>query len=89
MHIYDKNIKTIFFQGNSRPITTKLCMKHRSLKLIIFCSNDNPWLALNYFAARSNFATWSVIWDNVTMTNSLKIIASCDREFDLYSKLDD
>ena len=40
------------------------------------------WLILmNYFMARSNFATWAFIWENVTMMDSLEIIASCDLEF--------
>ena len=56
---------------------------------IIFCSNDNPGLTLTYFTARSNFATLAFIWENVTMMDSLDIIASCHLEFGLYSKLND
>ena len=77
------------FSGTSGPILTKLSMKHRRLKLIIFCSNDNPGLTLTYFTACSNFATYDFIWENVTMMDSLKIIASCDLEFGLYSKMND
>ena len=64
----------------------KLGMKHQ-FKLIIFCSNDNV-LILTYLTARSNFATSAFIWDNVTMMDTLEIIASCDLEFSLY-KLND
>ena len=41
MPIYGINPLKIFFTGASGPILTKLGMKHRRLKLIIFCSNDN------------------------------------------------
>ena len=62
-------------------------MKYHRLKLMIFCTNDNPMLILTYFTARSNFATYAFIWENVTMMDSLEIIASCDLEFSLYSKI--
>ena len=58
----------------------------RSLKPIIFCSNG---LSLIYFTAGSNFATPPFIWVNVTMMDSWEIIASCDLEFGLDSKLND
>ena len=65
----------------------QLGMKHKRLKPIIRCSNDNPGLILTYLMARSNSATEAFIWENVTMMDSLKIIASFDVEFGLYSKL--
>ena len=49
--------------------------------------NDNPGLTLTYFTAWSNLATLAFIWENVTNVDSMKIIASCDLEFVLYSKL--
>ena len=67
----------------------KLCMKHQKFKLIIFCSNDNPVLILTYFTARSNFATSAFIWKNVTMMDTLEIIASSDLEFGLLCNLID
>ena len=57
MSIYGINPLKIFFPGISRPILKKLGLKHQRLKLIIFCSNDNPGLTLTYFSAWSNFAT--------------------------------
>ena len=51
--------------------------------LIIFCSNDNP-VYLAYFTGRSNVATSAFIWENVTMMDTLEIIASCDLEFGYY-----
>ena len=58
----------------------KLCMKHQRPKPFIFCSNYDPGLTLTYLMARSNFATSVFIWNNVTMMDSLDIIASCDLE---------
>ena len=67
----------------------KLGMKHERFKLMIFYSNNNPVLILTYFTARSNFATSALIWENVTMMDTLEIIASCDLEFALLCKLND
>ena len=57
----------------------KLCMKHQ--RPFICYSNYDPGLTLGYFIARSNFATKAFIWENVTMMDSLEIIASYDLEF--------
>ena len=59
-------------------------MKHWRLKPIIFCSNDNPGLTMTHFTARSNFATYALIWENVTMMDFLEMIGSCDLELGLY-----
>ena len=67
----------------------KLVLKHQRFKLNIFCSNDNPVLISTYFTASSNFATSAFIWENVTMMDTLEIIASCDLEFGLLCKLND
>ena len=85
--IYGINPLKILFTGTRGPILMKLVMKHGRLKLNIFCSNNNPELTLNYFMAWSNFATKAFILENVTMMDSLKMIASCDLDFGLYSKL--
>ena len=63
VHIWYKHLK-IFFPGTSGPISMKLGMKHQRLKLIIFCSNDNPVLIVTYFTAGSNIPTWAFIWEN-------------------------
>ena len=78
MPIYGINPLKLFFSGTSVPIMTKFVVKHRRLKRIIFCSNDNPGLTLTYFTAWSNVGIKAFIWENVTMMDSLKIIASCD-----------
>ena len=65
----------------------KLGMKHQRPKPIIVCTNYDPGLTLTYFTAMSNFVHF--IMENVTMMDSLEIIASCDLEFGLYSKLNE
>ena len=59
----------------------KLYMKHQRSKPFVFCSNYDPRLTLTYFMARSIFATKAIIWENVTMIDSMEIFASCDLEF--------
>ena len=59
----------------------KICMKNQQPKPFIVGPNYDPGLTLTYFMARSNFATWALIWENVTTMDSLEIIASCDLEF--------
>ena len=75
--IYGKTLdKSPFHERVARFKTWYNCR----FKLIMFCSNDYAWLALTYFTARSNFATLTFIWENITMMNSLKIITSCDMD---------
>ena len=52
-----KNTLKIFFHGTCGPISIELGMKHRRLKSVMVCSNENPGLTLTHFTARSNFAT--------------------------------
>ena len=56
----------------------KLCMKNQRPKPFIICENYDPRLTFTYFTVRSNFATKAFTWENVTMMDSLLIIASCD-----------
>ena len=63
-------------------------MKHRRLEPVILCLNDISELTiLTSFMVYSSFATKAYIWEHVAMMDSLKIIASCDLEFGLYSKM--
>ena len=79
MPIYGKNtLKT--FLGTTGQILMKLCTKHQRPKPFIICANYDQGLTLTYFTARSNFATYAFMWENVTMSDSLEIIASCDLE---------
>ena len=75
IRIYGKNPSKIFCQGTNGPISMKLGMKHRGIKPIIVYSNDDPDLTLTYFRARSNFVTKAFEWENVTMMDSLEIVA--------------
>ena len=79
MCIYCKNPSKIFFPGTSGSISMKHGMKHRGINSIIVYSNGDPELTLiyMYFTARSNLITYM---GNVTMMDSLKIIAACDLE---------
>ena len=53
MPIYGKNPSKFFFSGTTRPISTKLGMKHRGLEYYkVFISYD-LWMTLTYFTARS------------------------------------
>ena len=42
-----------------------------------------------YFTARSTFVTSFLIWEHVTVMDTLEIIASCDLEFGLLCKKND
>ena len=75
-----KTLFKVFFPGTSGLILMKIGMKHHRCKSIIFCSMDNPGLTLTYFTARSNFAAFALILENVTLMDSLEKIASCDME---------
>ena len=50
------------------------------LQPIIICLNYYPGLTLTYFSARLNFATEAFILKNVTVMDSLEIIAAFDLE---------
>ena len=81
MPIYGKNPLKTIFPGTTWQILIKLCMKHQRPKPFIICANYDPGSTLTYFMARSDFATMAFTWENVTMMDSLEIIALCDLEF--------
>ena len=62
MPIYGKNLKKIF-SGTKRPMTLKLGMQHRMHEYYQVCSNDDPWLTLTYFMARSNLLPYAFVWE--------------------------
>ena len=43
----------------------KLGMQHRVLKYYQVCLNDDPWLNLTYFTARSNLVPYAFVWETV------------------------
>ena len=57
MLIYGKNPLKIFISGTGGLISKKLGMKHWGLLPIIVYSNDDSWVTLTYFKARSNLVT--------------------------------
>ena len=44
-------------------MTLKLGSQHRVLKYYQICSNDDPWLTLTYFTARSNLVPYAFVWE--------------------------
>ena len=60
MPIYGKNI-IFFFFGTKKPITLKFGMQHSVLEYYQVCSNDDPWLTLTYFTARSNLVPYDFV----------------------------
>ena len=77
MPIYGKN-PSIIFSGTGRPISTKLGMYHPGLQTIIVCSNDDPWVTLTYFTARSNLVTLFFLWEKVKTVDFSETIAASD-----------
>ena len=57
MPIYGTNLKQSSFPEPKTLMTLKLSMQHRVLKCYQSSSNDDPWLTLTYFTARSNSET--------------------------------
>ena len=78
MPIYDKNPSKIFFSGTGRPISTKLGKKHRGLRPIIACSNDDPQVTLTCFTAGSNLVTKAFLWEKVKIVDFSETIAASD-----------
>ena len=57
-------------------------MYHLKLQPIILCSNDDPWLTLTYFTARSNFVTWAFPLEKVKTVDFSETIAASDLKVD-------
>ena len=55
----------IFFSGTGGPISMKLGIWHRGLRLIIVYINDDPGLTLTYFTTRSNLVTQAFLQEKV------------------------
>ena len=43
----------------------KVSMEHWVLKYYQVCSNDDSWLTLTYFTARSNLVLYAFVWEKV------------------------
>ena len=44
-------------------MTLKLGIQHRALEYYQVCSNDDPWLTLTHFMARSNLVPYAFVWE--------------------------
>ena len=61
-------------------IPAKLGMYHRGFQPIIVCSNDDPWVTLTYFMARSNFVILAVLQEKVKKVDFSETNAACDHK---------
>ena len=78
-------------------MTLKLGMQHRVFEYYQVCSNDDPWLTLTCFTARSNLVPYAFVWEKgKTMDFSETIVVydlklatdyRSDKKFLLTSKL--
>ena len=62
MPIHGKNPSKFFFSGTTRPISTKLGMKHRGLEYYNLFINYDLWITLTYFTARSTWVAHAFEW---------------------------
>ena len=44
-------------------MTLKVGMQHWVLEYYQVCSNDDPWMTLTYFTARSKFVPYAFVWE--------------------------
>ena len=78
-------------------MTLKLDMQHWVLEYYQICSNDDPWLTLSYFTARSNLVPYAFVWEKDKPKDVLETIVvydlklgtddRSDKKFVLTSKL--
>ena len=65
----------------------KLRMQYWGLNLYRVYINNNPWLTLTYFTARSNLVTWAFLWEKVNTVNFSETIEACDLKVGKYRQL--
>ena len=68
LHIYGKNL----YKASSpelRVYDLKLCMQHWELKFYKSGINDDLWLTLTYFTARSKLVTCEFEWKTLLQSN--------------------
>ena len=70
-------------------MTLKLGMQHRVLKYYQICSNDDTWLTLTYFTARSNLVPYAFVWEKVKTVDFSETIVVSDVKVVRCSKLND
>ena len=84
-------VKTLknFFSGTKRPMTLEVSMQHRILKYYQVSSNDDPWLTLTYFTARSNLVPYSFVWEKGETMEFLETIVVYDMKVGRCSQLNE
>ena len=48
IHVYEKNMKQIFFSRTRKSMILKLGMKHQAMKLYKVCINHDPGMTLTF-----------------------------------------
>ena len=81
-----KNLK-IFFSGTERPMTLNIGIQHRVLEYYQSYSNDDPWLALTYFKARSNLVPCAFVLEKGKTMDFSKTILVYDIKVGMCSQL--
>ena len=84
--IYGKTLK-IFFLGTKRPMTLHVDKQHRVLKDYQICSNDDPWLTLTYFTARSHLVPYAFVCEKGKTIDFSEIILIYDIKVDRCNQL--
>ena len=59
-------------------MTLKLIMQHWVLGYYQIYLNDDPWLTLTYFTARSNLVPYSFVWEKDKIIDFSETIVICD-----------
>ena len=74
MPMFDKNLKNLLL-WNQKTADLESCMQHWVLENYQVCSNDDPWLTLTCFTARSNLVPYTFVRKKVkTMAFSETIV---------------
>ena len=68
MPIYDKTPIKIFY-GTKEPMILGLGMQHRGLGPNNVCSNDDLWLTLTFFTARSNLLPYAFYMEKIYISS--------------------
>ena len=59
-------------------MTLKLGMLHWVHEYYQICSNDDPWLTLTYFMARSNLVPYAFVWEKSKTIDFIETIVIYD-----------
>ena len=62
MPIYSKNLKNLLL-WNQKAYDLETWYAALGAQVLPSCSNDDPWLTLTYFTARSNLVPYAFVWE--------------------------